>query len=121
MSKRVSERLKYFILSGSAIAVSLLWILGAAMLDRPSDGGRGGAIGVALSFYILFANNNLAARGYNRLGNAAVKKQIEMIESRFDVADKATKRQNHFLIWSSVIGTIAWGFGDLAATMLRLL
>jgi hypothetical protein len=121
MSKGLSERCKYFILSGIAIAISVLWIIGAAILDRPSDGGRGGAIGVALSFYILFANNNLAARGYNRLKNAPVKEQIEMIESRFDVADKATRRQNQFLIWSSVIGTIAWGFGDWAATGLRLL
>jgi hypothetical protein len=51
---------------------------------------------------------------------AEIKRQVTAIVSRLNTESDGQKHQNRALAWASCIGTIAWGFGDLAAKWLKL-
>ena len=143
----MTERERYFVLTAVACVLSIgaipiaVWLTGNA-----ADGGRGGALAVALSFGVLFLNRNFGSRIYQALTttapivealkelNAAEPKrdtgkppdqQITELAERIDAlttsitADSQGQiRQNKFLAVMSVVGTLAWGLGDLAAQCL---
>jgi hypothetical protein len=128
----------------SAVLLSLGGILIGAFVTEPADGGRGGAIAVALAFLVLFVRRGYGARVYEAIARdlpamreevsklrqgtapatanaedlAQVKRQVTAIVSRIDTEADGQKIQNRALAWASCIGTIAWGFGDMLAKWL---
>jgi len=129
----------------TASVLSIAGILYAALWSKDaSDGGRGGAIAVAVSFAVLFLTRSLGQRVYQALTQelpalrklidsfapaSASKSEVEVLredlkavgdrfsalEQRLESDDKATQTQNRFLAAASVIGTLVWGFGDVVA------
>lgn len=101
------------------------------------DAGRGGALAVALSFATLFLSRGYGDRVYSILTVDADTASQLVAKLRGEVDDKAKlvtadqkldalftkiqidagdqQVQNFYLAWSSVVGTIFWGFGDLLA------
>jgi len=132
------------VVAGAAV-LSLGGIAVGAWITKPSDGGRGGAIAVALAFLILFIRRDYGARLYQaivtdipgikdqitnlRQGRevvptaatdaATLHRQFVAIVSRLDTEADGQNRQNGALAWASCIGTIAWGFGDIVACWLQ--
>jgi hypothetical protein len=102
------------------------------------DGGRGGALAVALSFTVLFLSRGYGTTVYNILTKEAqevdqtLKKirgekgsatltpaqKIDALISKTKIDATLQHTQNVYLAWSSGIGTIAWGFGDIPAQWL---
>jgi hypothetical protein len=127
-----------------SVFLSLGGILIGAFVTEPADGGRGGAIAVALAFLVLFVRRGYGARVYEAIARdlpamreevsklrqgtapatanaedlAQVKRQVTAIVSRIDTEADGQKIQNRALAWASCIGTIAWGFGDMLAKWL---
>jgi hypothetical protein len=42
-----------------------------------------------------------------------INEKIEALETRLRIEAEGQKSQNKYLAWSTVIGTIVWGFGDI--------
>lgn len=140
----MSQRWRYRIVVLGAIVLSLGGILIGAFVTEPADGGRGGAVAVALAFLVLFVRRGYGARVYEAIAKdlpamreevrklrqgtaptaanaedlAQVKRQVTAIVSRIDTEADGQKIQNRALAWASCIGTIAWGFGDMLAKWL---
>jgi hypothetical protein len=107
---------QHIAITALAILFSFGWIVGAAYYKLEDTGGRGGAIAVALSFYLLFIGGDLARRVQNTLQESAtLDARMTGVEANLHIRDLTTKHQNIYLAVSSIVGTIAWGFGDLAA------
>jgi hypothetical protein len=141
----MSQRSRYGAVIIGAVLLSLGGIAIGAWVTKPADGGRGGAIAVALAFLILFVRRDYGGRVYNailkdfpdlkeqiaslREGKApapvvegdAVKlnRRLIAIVSSLNTEADGQKRQNRALAWASCVGTVAWGFGDIAAAWLR--
>lgn len=140
----MSQRWRYRIVVLSAILLSLGGILIGAFVTEPADGGRGGAVAVALAFLVLFVRRGYGARVYEAIAKdlpalreevsklrqgaapvaanaedlAQVRRQVTAIVSRIDTEADGQQIQNRALAWASCIGTIAWGFGDVLAKWL---
>jgi hypothetical protein len=139
-------------------SVSVGGILVAAHLRRPSLGGYGGALGVALAFLMLFLRRDYGKIAYElrtkripklgeliesldggqaeRLGEsnsasathgdipqlkqqvAELAREIKGVLDLIEVNADAQKIQTRLLAAGSVIATLAWGFGDMAACWL---
>lgn len=103
----------------AGVAHSVLW--GAA-----DDGGRGGAVAVAISFAALFAARDTSAEVLEvKHANGGVGFESLPAESRIGLLKAAMasmidsqRLEKRYLTWSSVIGTLTWGFGDLLAALL---
>jgi hypothetical protein len=141
----MSQRSRYGLVVLASILLSVGGILTGAFVTRPADGGRGGAIAVALAFFVLFVRRDYGARVYAALTKeipaikeevsllrqskpapaasapdiGQVKRQVTAIVSRLDTEADGQKIQNRALAWASCIGTIAWGFGDVLASWLK--
>jgi hypothetical protein len=106
---------------------------------RPSDGGRGGAIGVTIALVILFINRNsvriyqlrskvipaLIASIRELTGGDTPQENIRVVRGKLDSLEKMFSAkgrdqvfQNIFIVLATAIGTIVWGFGDLFAQWL---
>ncbi|HEV2962129.1 MAG TPA: hypothetical protein VG649_09920 [Candidatus Angelobacter sp.] len=142
----MSQRTRYGLVVLIAVVLSVAGVLIGAFVTDPADGGRGGAVAVALAFIVLFVRRDYGSRVYDALTKdipalrqqirnlregkadvpkdgenlAEIKKQVTAIVSRLDTESDGQKDQNRALAWASCIGTIAWGFGDLAAKLLKL-
>lgn len=138
---KLSQKKRYVIFVIAAIALSAAGIVIAAFNSSPADGGRGGALAVAFSFLVLFVRRNYGARVYQAIiedipklreqinalrenkqlesahddGLNELKRQITAIVSRLDTEASGQSVQNIALAVASVVGTIAWGFGDWIA------
>lgn len=139
---KVSEKGFFVGLVIVACLVSLAGIFWAAFISGNSDdGGRGGAIAVGLSLFALFGTRNYAAEMYEAMttnrgdserrilkltrpgqqpGTAPVKtdERVTALVARLQSEAEGQKLQNKCLALSSGVGTIAWGFGDVAAKAL---
>lgn len=123
------------------VLVSIAGVLRATLLAKTERGGQGGAIGVALAFWIIFLNRNLGERLYKSIlaGNSSLSEKLELLAdkkpmadftnaelttamtatmARFSVESEEQRDQNKALVWASVLGTIFWGFGDRFADYL---
>lgn len=120
-----------------SLALSIGGVLVAAYVTKdPQDGGRGGALAVAVSFAVLFLSRGYGSHVYRALtAEAAIVKEhidklrkaestnssidantkIDALLSKARVDSNVQEIQNTYLTWSSVIGTTAWGFGDVLA------
>ena len=142
----MSQRTRYGVVVLAAIVFSLTGIYVGAFVTDPSDGGPGGALAVALAFLVLFVRKDYGSRVYDALTKdipalrqqisnlregktvtpkeadlGQIKTQVTAVVNRLDTESDGQKIQNRALAWASCIGTIAWGFGDIAAKWLRCL
>lgn len=129
-----------------SVALSVSAVILAVVLKDPSFGQRGGAIGVAFSFAILFLGKSTPQRALysetatlpDLLDSPAVQGvdkgdlapedlkarigQLEDSELRISGALSAmldwSEKEKVFLTVSSVVSTIFWGFGDYFAKWL---
>lgn len=145
LKTHVSQQGLYRLVVLVSIVLSVGGIVIAACLTEPSDGGRGGAIAVAVAFFVLFVRRPYGARVYQALTKDLpklreeiknlregkdrastsvpdklddLKRQVTSIVSRLDVEADGQRNQNIALAWASCIGTLAWGFGDMIAKWL---
>lgn len=102
---------------------------------RAADAGRGGALAFALSLAIMFLSRSYGTRVYNALTEDAeqieadlatitnakreptsdIRGQVMALSNKARIDAAAQSLQNKYLAWSTGIGTLAWGFGDLVA------
>ena len=126
------ELIVYWVVVILSIGISICWVVFSAINHCPDEGGRGGAIGVAISFFALFASRSygdLFLEHYNgelqkiRNGFAnetyGTESELRSLRTRIDALDGklkldklGQKRQSLFLSVSSIGSTIFWGFGD---------
>lgn len=101
-----------FALSGGGIVL-------AALLGHPNEGGRGGALAVALTFAILFLGRSTAERIMEnnpfKNGNDDAEKKIGHLSKALSALVGWQRKEKVYLAWASVVSTLAWGFGDLPA------
>lgn len=105
----------------AAILLSIGGVAYAALWGSAADGGRGGALAVALTFFMLFAGRGTAAAALDaELPAAATAQETleqELARVRASLSaliDWSAQEKCHLTI-SSVFGTLVWGFGDLLA------
>jgi hypothetical protein len=139
-----SQRGRYSILVALLLVASWVGIWwGAYVSGAISNGQRGGAVGVAITFFILFARREIGVSGYvdQLKGPPDVREQIvdiladkrldpltkeEMtvfataVFERFKVEAAETTFQNFVLIPASIFTTVVWGFGDCASGWLQV-
>lgn len=127
MKRALSQRTKYLLTIAIASTPSLAGIAYGAYAN-PTDGARGGAITVALSFLILFLRKNHghstqetlnAINLPNETPMDKIERKIDAISARLNVNDDGQGNQNKALAWISCIGTFTWGFGDLISGWLK--
>ena len=114
----VPERLKYRIVSVAAAIVSVLWVIGAAYCNMAPSAGRGGALALILSLLLFFLGHNIGARRFALVTDPA--QQVAALTKRLNDDASSARRLNKYLAFSSFLGTLTWGFGDMFAHWLRL-
>jgi len=107
------------------IVVSLAGVALAVALQRRDVGPRGGAVAVAVTFVMLTLARGTAGRAFdarrpvNPLAAAPpehdVRIEVAYLRSAVAVMLDWQRKERPYLIASSVVGTIVWGFGDWAA------
>ena len=107
--------------TAAAILFSFGGIALAALANSPADGGRGGAIAVALTFFMLFMGRGTAEQAAETTLPPS-DDPVEALRREFDPTKAAvnamldwSNKEKRYLAASSVIGTLVWGFGDLLA------
>lgn len=121
-----------------ALAASVWWIYSAARSGNCSDGGRGGALGCALTFAMFFlgratptvALELLPPDGIDVLQEedqpganlAIIEKRVKDLKwpigsTRNAVASMidGARVEKIYLSTASIVSTLAWGFGDCVA------
>jgi hypothetical protein len=134
----LSPRAKTIVLFWACITSSLLGIILAVFVTcDPADGGRGGAVAVALALFNLFISKNYGLRlfearttiprliaGFQKLGKLAPTlaeaaltpdKLAEEVTAALKTDNTEQNRLNWYLAFSTFVGTLAWGFGDIVA------
>lgn len=120
-----------YAVAGLSVVVAVGWIAGAAYSNHAADGGRGGAIGVALTFAILFlqrggvAQEELERKNPPAAPGAPAPREtpeqtMQRLLNAFTVYIEAQTEVTLPLILASTISTLAWGFGDFLATWIRM-
>ena len=105
----------------AAIALSVGGVVFAVLFGCASDGGRGGAIAVALTFFMLFMGRSTAEHALEaplpKTGDNSLDANAELARIRGAVAAMLdwSNKEKFYLTISSVVGTLAWGFGDVVA------
>ena len=134
----------YRLILASSIVLSVGGFWYGANNDPTSDGGRGGALAVALAFFSLFTRTKLALKVFKTISvenpamyremNEIVTKmegkgptpeshpmdqdlrdEVEGILGMIDMKDKEQRVQNGYIAAASIVGTLSWGFGDKLA------
>ncbi len=111
-----------------AVVASLTGVAVAVLTGTAAHGGRGGAVAVALSFAALFAGRNTPEallRDRTEDGRVAIEvepceQRIRRLHGAINVMIDSQRQEKRYLTWSSVIGTVFWGFGDEIARWLIL-
>lgn len=127
----------HMLVAGCCVFVSVLGVYVAVVLGDSSHGGRGGAIGVGVSFFVLFVSSGSRYNSLETLDATTdeVLKMFEIEKSDSDTILRNSKRigalkndlvrqqivsnkENIFLAVGGGISTLFWGFGDLIALIL---
>jgi hypothetical protein len=132
MSLSVTNRFRIVLAAATFLSVAAV-PFGAFVTRSAADGQRGGAIAVALSFIILFLSRGYGTKVYKILTEEVAQveedlktirgapersavtdgQKIEALVSKTKIDADNQEVQNFYLAWSSGLGTIAWGFGDI--------
>src|SRR5437870_4005109 len=122
----MSQQTRYALVVWGAVALSAAGVVIGAFVTQPTDGGRGGAIAVALAFLVLFVRRDYGSRVYAaitkdvpalrdeinalRQGHAqaapaaedvaGIKRQVAAVVSRLDTESDGQKIQNRALAWA---------------------
>ncbi len=108
----------------AGISVSIGGIAYAVWVGAAADGARGGAFAVAISFAALFAARSTPQKvlemrnpetGELLVKDGDQKQQIGVLSTAISTMIDSQRLEKKFLTWSTVIGTLVWGFGDLIA------
>jgi hypothetical protein len=129
--------------------LSIGGFLFGALHDPSSDGGRGGALAVVFAFFGLFVKSDFALRKFqvyathlpkiHRDIEAALDRlrgknppavnppspaeealhQINGIAASMDEISRTQFKQNLCVALAGSIGTLSWGFGDIAARYIK--
>ncbi|MDE8652827.1 hypothetical protein [Novosphingobium album (ex Liu et al. 2023)] len=108
----------------AAIILSVAGIAYAIWFGVAADGGRGGAIAVGLTFFILFMGRGTAETALEAslppAGDPLADLEQDLARVRGAVAAMLdwSRKEKVYLTVSSVVGTLAWGFGDVVAKWL---
>lgn len=126
------------VLAASCVLCALGILVAVFLTKDIDDGGRGGAAAVALSFAILFVSRGYGSRIYQALTKEAAairanltalsgdaedqavvgtEDKVNALVSKTTIESQTQEIQNVYLAWSTVIGTLTWGFGDLVAKL----
>ena len=109
------------------LALSILFSIGgivyAVHFGTACDGGRGGALGVAVAFFALFtASGSLEgyieardAKGTPQFDYLPTFERIKRLRSALAVLADRQRQEARYLTFASIFGTIVWGFGDIIA------
>ena len=96
----------------------------AVLFGAAADGARGGAVAVAISFAALFAARSTPQKVLQitdpLTGQLIVKEgdqeqQIRVLSTVISTMIDSQRLEKKFLTWTTAIGTLVWGFGDLIA------
>jgi hypothetical protein len=113
------------IVTGIAVVMSIGGIVYAAVHGPLTDGGLGGALAVALTFLVFFADRGTAAAALQaRLpgpfqGGSEAADLARLRNAIASMLDWQRKERFHLMV-SSVLGTLAWAFGDKLAAWLHI-
>lgn len=121
---KLSQKCRYWLVIGISTLLSIGGIVASVIFKI--DGGLGGALAVAFSFYVLFLRMNFGHRTFATLEERAKTRGEETLESltgklnaliaRINVEEDGQSVQNQALALASCIGTLAWGFGNIIAS-----
>jgi len=137
-----ATHMKYLAVLALAIALSAGGIAYAVHGSKnKDDGGRGGALAVAVAFIVLFVGRSQGTKVYTILAeegpqllnsieaqagatpdptadqadSSPVETRVNALLAKLRTDANEQRIQNIYLALTSVIGTLAWGFGDLIA------
>ncbi|MFM5886073.1 MAG: hypothetical protein ACKOQ3_12260 [Novosphingobium sp.] len=135
----ISTGQAYGTLATIAILVSLFGLPFAVAMNDPSHGGRGGAIGCAITFFLLFLGKSTPIDALERpsrdgddvLGEAKpateaeiidqlhrLKKQVLGLRASSAALLDGAERERFYVLVASLFCTLMWGFGDIFAKWL---
>lgn len=117
-----------------ALAVSLIGIVYAGFWGNTANGGRGGALGCILTFFMCImvrpkaeatlADRIPAEQDLTTLSEALdqlakLKVQTEQAQAAFVARLESAQREKIYLCVAGLVSAISWKFGDIAATFLN--
>jgi hypothetical protein len=139
--QETSTEMRLFVTMIISLALSLIGIIYAGCWGHSADGGLGGALGCALTLFMFVMPKPTAEAGStDRPGQAQsdvlaepdpatlsegldqlarLKIQTEQLRAVLVVRLDSAKREKIYLGVASVISTLAWKFGDIAAAWLK--
>jgi len=111
-----------------ALTLSLIGIVYAGCWGDAADGGYGGALGFAFTFFMLFMSRpkaetiladhpGQASEAPDEM--ASLKLQTERLQAAFMARLASVEREKIYLAVASILSTLAWKFGDIAAAALN--
>lgn len=133
---KLSEKRVYQLILLVCVIFCFFGVLVGGLTKDPSHGGRGGAVGVAVSFFSLFALRPYGDALFEMFGKRTnqvldsiedergeldassesferLKRSVELLAHKLHVDSLGQRRQNIFLALSGGISTVFWGFGDI--------
>ena len=126
MMRRSQKEVLRAVLAASLI-LSVGGIAYAVFFGTAADGGRGGAVSVAISFAALFAARSTPQdvleitdprTGQPRIEGGSLEQRIRVLKTAIATMLDSQRLEKAYLTWSSMVGTLVWGFGDLIALWL---
>jgi hypothetical protein len=130
LARSITRRLTQWRVLCFVLISSLLFSAGgiayAVWCGSAADGQRGGAIAVAISFLALFAARATPAdtlemkdsQGRLVADHGEPSERIGIVRTTVSTMLDSQRLEKVFLTWSSVTGTLVWGFGDVIARLL---
>jgi hypothetical protein len=115
-----------------ALTLSLIGIVYAGCWGNVADGGRGGALGCAFTFFMIFmskpheqdevpAEPAPATLGESLEQLERLKRQAEQLRATLAARLDSVEREKIYLGVAAIMSALAWKFGDSAAAWLDFL
>ncbi len=122
----LSHKAQIAAIAAGAALLCLAGLAYAVAIGDASDGGRGGALTVALSFAAFFTASNtpielIEARGLDgecHFDDLSYKERVTRLKGAIAILEDRHNAESLSLAITTFVGTIFWGFGDLFAAAL---
>jgi hypothetical protein len=122
----LSHRLQIAIIGVGALLLCGSGLAYALISGDATDAGRGGALTVALSFAAFFRSSATpteiieapGGHGECQFEELTYKERDMRLKAAISVLDDRHNTESICLAISTFVGTMFWGFGDLAASLL---